>query len=142
MRNIEKETVYVTIPAGIDENETMTLDGKGHIVNDFRGDVKLEFQIENNTIFKRQGQDIVYTREISLKESLCGFSIEIQHLSGKMLNMNNIQNPTVVTPGYKKTVPHLGFQKGGHTGNLVIEFSVKFPDTLTEEQINVLRNIL
>ena len=73
---------------------------------------------------------------------LCGFSFEIKHLSGKMLNLNNIQNPTVIKHGFKKIVPHLGFPKGSHKGNLVIEFLVDFPEVLTGEQIQSLREIL
>ena len=68
--------------------------------------------------------------------------LEIKHLSGKMMNMNNIQNPTIIKPGFKKIVPHLGFQKGSHTGNLIIEFLVDFPEVLTGEQIESLRQIL
>jgi len=143
-RYIENLEMNINIPAGVDENETMTIEGQGHSVMDgqIRGDIKLDFKIENNTIFKRSGQDLVYSRSISLKEALCGFAFEIQHISGKTLNMNNTQNPTIVKPGFKKVVPGLGFNKGGQTGNLVIELSVDFPDTLTEEQINSLRDIL
>jgi DnaJ family protein B protein 4 len=141
-RSIQKEIIHVSIPPGVEENEIITLEGQGHSIHDFKGDVKINFKIENNTIFTRQGQDIIYTHKISLKEALCGFSFEIKHLSGKMMNMNNIQNPTIIKPGFKKIVPHLGFQKGSHTGNLIIEFLVDFPEVLTGEQIESLRQIL
>jgi hypothetical protein len=36
----------------------------------------------------------------------------------------------------------LGFPKGSHKGNLVIEFLVDFPEVLTGEQIQSLREIL
>ena len=141
-RSIHKEIIHVSIPPGVDEHEIMTLEGQGHIIHDFQGDVKINFKIENDTIFTREGQDIVYTHHISLKDALCGFSFEIKHLSGKMLNLNNIQNPTVIKHGFKKIVPHLGFPKGSHKGNLVIEFLVDFPEVLTGEQIQSLREIL
>ena len=130
----EPEVLHVAIPAGIEHGETILLNGQG--------DVKLVIHIEDHPIFKRQGQDLVYLKHISLKESLCGFAVDVQHLNGKMLQMNNQANPTVVKPGFKKVVPGLGMNRSGQTGNLVIEFVVDFPDTLTQEQIEVLQGLL
>jgi DnaJ-class molecular chaperone len=39
-------------------------------------------------------------------------------------------------------VPGLGMVKNGQTGNLIIEMSVEFPDSLTKEQIEMIRDIL
>ena len=140
----ETESLTINIPPGIEENEVMVLQGKGHLIADHgvSGDVKINFKINNNTIFTREGLDMKYNRSISLKEALCGFSFEIKHLSGKMLNMNNEQNIMVVKPGYKRVVPGLGFNKNGQIGNLIIEISVEFPEVLSTEQISILRDIL
>jgi len=82
----ENETIYVTIPSGIDENEIIVMRDKGHVVNDsLKGDVKVAIQIENNTPFKRYGLDIAFKKTITLKEALCGFSFDIKHLNGKQL---------------------------------------------------------
>jgi len=139
----ETETLQIQIPPGVDENEGILLKGHGHSVSDeVKGDVKIQIKIENNPIFTRNGNDLFYTKHITLKESLCGFAFEIRHLNGKMMNMNNLANPTVVKPNYKKVVPGLGMVKNGQTGNLVIELLVDFPDSLTPEQVEVLKNIL
>jgi DnaJ-class molecular chaperone len=144
IRYNETETITINVPPGIDENEMMVIQGKGNSFheNGIKGDVKIIFKVENNTIFTREGLDMKYTRSISLKEALCGFGFEIQHFSGKTLSMNNHQNVMVVKPGYKKIVPGLGFNKNGQTGNLIIEILVEFPEVLTPEQIAVLRDIL
>ena len=138
----EPEVLNVAIPAGIEHGETILLNGQGNGQGDMRGDVKLVIHIEDHPIFKRQGQDLVYVKHISLKDSLCGFSVDVQHLNGKMLHMNNQANPTVVKPGFKKVVPGLGMNRSGQTGNLVLEFVVDFPDTLTPEQIETLKGLL
>lgn len=147
MQNMERvnevEILNVQIPQGIDENEVMVLRDQGHVMNNgIRGDIKITFQINNTTVFKRHGLDLIYHKTLSLKESLCGFSFEILHLNGKTLNMNNLTNNAVIKPNYKKIVPGLGMMKNDQTGNLVIEMSVVFPDTLSNEQIELLRNIL
>ena len=139
----ETESFSMTIPPGIDENEEILLKGRGHTINDNnRGDVKIQLKIENNTIFTRHANDLFYTKHITLKESLCGFAFEIKHLNGKSLNMNNMASPTVVKPNFKKVVPGLGMNKNGQTGNLVIELLVDFPDSITAEQLEALKNIL
>ena len=49
----EHETVYVTVPKGIDEGEIIVLRDKGNVVReDCKGDIKLFIRIENDTEFK------------------------------------------------------------------------------------------
>lgn len=139
----EVETILINIPPGINDNESLVIKNQGNIgPNDIRGDIKITIQIKNNTIFTRNEMDLIYTKHISLKESLCGFSFEVQHLNGKSLNMNNMSNPSVVKPHFKKVVPGLGMNRNGQTGNLVIELLVDFPDSLTPEQMEKLKEIL
>jgi len=144
MRYSEINSTSINVPPGIEENEVIILQGKGHSVSErgIKGDVKIIFKVENNTIFTRERMDMKYTRTITLKEALCGFGFEIHHLSGKTLNMNNQQNVMVVKSGYKKIISGLGFNKNGQTGNLIIELLVELPDVLTAEQIAGLRDIL
>lgn len=142
IQSTETEVIYLDIPQGVDNGETFILQNMGNSVEGNSGDLKVIVQIENNTKFIRNGLDLHYQLGISLKDSLCGFSLEIKHLNGKMLAMNNKENNNVIKPNHKKTVPNLGMVKGGNTGNLVIEFLVEFPDELTREQIDKLREIL
>jgi DnaJ-class molecular chaperone len=53
-----------------------------------------------------------------------------------------MNNPTVVRPGFKRVVNGMGINKDNSVGNLVIEFEVEFPDSLTTEQVESLRNAL
>ena len=86
--------------------------------------------------------DLILKRKINLKEALCGFSFEIQHLNGKILAIQNKNNITVITPNYKHVVPNMGMIRDNNSGNLIIEFDVEFPEKLTLDQIEKIRNIL
>ena len=137
VKHNENETVYINIPPGIDENEMILLKDKGHVLNEAtKGDVKLTIQITNNTPFKRMGLDIVYKRNITLKEALCGFTFDLQHLNGKQLCLNNNVNKTIIKPNSKKVIPNMGFNRESVSGNLIIDFEIDFPESLTEEQIS------
>jgi len=143
IRTIEKETIYINIPPGIDENEMIIMRDRGNVLNEsIRGDIKIIITIENTTYFTRQGLDLIFKKTITLKEALCGFSFEIMHLSGKQLFLNNEQNITIIKPFDKKIIPNIGFQRDNNLGSLIIEFEVAFPSSLNQEQIDSIKNIL
>jgi DnaJ-class molecular chaperone len=138
----EKETIYVDIPQGADENEIIIIRDKGNYVNDnCKGDIKIFVKVTNHTEFKRIGLDLVIDKEITLKDALCGFSLVLKHLNGKSYTLNN-STGSIIKPNYHKVISGMGLKREGHTGNLVIQFSIKFPDSLTEEQINKLKTVL
>lgn len=139
----ERQTITVNIPAGIQENELVFMQGMGHVVNDqLKGDVRINIVVTNSTGFVRRNMDLIYSKKLSLKEALCGFSFEILHISGKNLMINNTSNPTVISPGYKKVLPNLGMVRDNNIGNMIIELDVTFPTSLTPEQIEILKTIL
>jgi DnaJ-class molecular chaperone len=141
-KTFEKETIYINVPQGIDENEIIILREKGNIISDqCKGDVKIHILIQNNTAFKRSGLDLILEKTITLKESLCGFAFEIKYLNGKTYTLNNNKG-NIVPPEYKKIYPEMGLKRGEHKGNMIINFHVEFPEKLTDEQIEKLTKIL
>lgn len=131
----EKETIQVTIPKGVEDNEIIVIKDKGNMLNDtVKGDVHIVVSIENNTLFKRAGLDLILEKNITLKEALCGFSFEITYLNGKSYTLNNARG-NVIPPEYKKVYPNMGLTRDEQKGNMVIHFHIQFPEKLTEEQI-------
>lgn len=142
-RQTEKETMYISFPPGIDENEFILLREKGNVINEnTKGDVKIIIHIENNTQFQRNGLDLIYSKSITLKEALCGFMFSMIHLNGKQITFNNNINNTIIKPNAKKIIPNMGMIRENNIGNLIIDFEIQFPDSLTSEQISSLMTIL
>jgi DnaJ family protein A protein 2 len=138
----ENETIYVTIPQGIDENEMIILRDKGNTISEnVKGDVKVCIKISNETEFKRSGLDLILEKKISLKEALCGFTFELNYLNGKSYTLNNNKG-NIIPPGYKKLYPGMGLTRGEHKGNMIIHFHIEFPEKLTDEQIEKISNTL
>jgi DnaJ homolog subfamily A member 2 len=81
------------------------------------------------------------THKISLKDALCGFTMELTHLNGRKYTLNN-NTGTIIQPDYKKIIPNMGLIRDEHTGSLILSFAVEFPQTLTPEQIKILRDVL
>ena len=142
IRKMEKETLYVELMKGIDNNEIIIMRDKGNIMsNDNKGDVKIIVNISNSTGFKREGLNLLIEKNITLKESLCGFNFLIPHLSGKQLRFNS--DPGIpIKDGLTKVISNFGMMRDKHNGNLCIKFNVLYPDKLTSEQIKKLDEIL
>jgi DnaJ family protein A protein 2 len=138
----EKETLYVDIPKGIDDNEILLIRDKGNIASEIcKGDVKLFIKVTNNSDLQRVGLDLILEKKISLKESLCGFSFDLKYVNGKNYTINN-NSGNIIPPGHKKIIPNMGLTRDKHTGNLIIVFEVEFPTKLKEECITKLNEIL
>lgn len=142
LRISEIETIQVQIPAGIDNGESILLEGAGNRVEgSHSGDIKIGVAIDKHAIFIRNGGDLLFKKSLTLKEALCGTQFQFEHLNGKNLTLT-VAN-AIVFPGGKKIFPNLGMpKKDGTSGNLTIEFDVQFPATLTPTQKEQLSAIL
>jgi len=135
----ETETFNLSIPAGIDQEQFM-IQEKGNVIENCKGDVIISIHIENNPPFSRRGLDLIYSKTLTLKESLCGFSFVINHPIGESIV---IEERTIIKPNSKKVIPEMGMRRDGQQiGNLIIEFSIEFPESLTSEQIDLITTIL
>lgn len=142
VKHSESETIYIKIPPGIDNNEIIITPNKGNIISDnLKGDVKIFVKVNNNTQFIREGLNLYYQTNITLKESLCGFNFKISHLNGKIFNLNNTMG-NIVVHNQEKIIPNLGMLRENHKGNLVIRFNVVFPKKLDLSTLSKLKELL
>ena len=138
---VEKEKIYVDIPCGIDTNEIIIIREKGNIISDNnKGDIKIFVKIQNNTEFERKGLDLIYTKKISLKESLVGFKFDINFINGKTYTITS--GGKVIKPNYQDINMNMGMKRGDKYGKLIICFIVEFPLTITDKQKAALEDIL
>lgn len=136
----EIETLYINIYSGIDSNEIIIIKNKGHIIDNIQGDIKVKIIVNNNSIFERQGVDLILNKEITLKEALCGFKFNFTHINNEIYYINNYNN--IIYPNYKKILPKLGLKRNNIYGTLIIKFTIIFPKQLNERNKTILNNIL
>jgi curved DNA-binding protein CbpA len=133
---------YISVPMGAENGEVIILSNRGNENADgVRGDVKVTFIVEEHALFKRNGLDILVEKNITLKEGLCGFVFDIEHINGKKFSFNS-SSGNIIRDGLIKTIPRLGLQRGNECGNLNVVFRVTYPNKLSEEQIKILANTL
>jgi DnaJ-class molecular chaperone len=140
--DINDEKVRIEVHRGIEHNETIVIPEKGILQGNMRGDLHLIFEVAKHDFFERKGVDLYWKQKISLKDALCGFTIEIPHLSGKTLRLSNHNQANIIYPGFKREVPDYGMTVDNKTGKLIMEFEVQFPESLTVEQRQAIQAIL
>lgn len=132
---INGKNVRITIPAGVENGQVIRLKGYGSPGDNGgpNGDLLITFVIDNNTAFKREGNDLYKTEDIDLYTAILGGEKTINTLNGKIkLKVNEgTQNGTKVRlkgkgfPVYKKE---------GEFGDLFITWNIKIPTNLTGKQ--------
>lgn len=132
---INGKNIRITIPAGIEDQQTIKLKGHGApgINGGPHGDLYITFQIATHTNFKRVGNDLYTTAIIDLYTALLGGQTTIDTLTGKV--KLNVQAET--QPGTKVRLKGKGFpvyKQDGKTGDLYVTYQIKLPTHLTDKQ--------
>lgn len=85
-----KQTIETTIPAGIENGQTIRLTGLGDdsIKQLPAGDILLTITVEKDSTFDRDGCDLYQTVSVSIYDLILGSKVEIKHISGKSFELN------------------------------------------------------
>ncbi len=135
-----RKRIAVSIPAGIDNGQSVRIRGKGEVGTNGgeRGDLLVEVVVSNHPIFKRQDTDIYSTVPISFTQAALGGEIRIRTVDGEVLY--NVAPGTQTDTRIRlkgKGVPYLRNKniRGDHYVTLV----VKVPEKLNKEQREALQ---
>lgn len=134
------KTIQVSIPAGIDDGQSIRLAGKGEPGENGgpRGDVLVEVRISRHPIFQRDGYDIYSTAPMSFAQAALGGDVKISTVDGDVLYEVKPGTQTDTRIRLKgKGIPHLRDKstRGDHYVTLVIQT----PEKLNAEQKELLR---
>eukprot|EP00891_Asterochloris_glomerata_P004871 jgi/Astpho2/4871/Aster-05805 len=142
----EKKIFEVNIEKGHKHNAKVVLRGEaGYSEPGIQpGDVVFVLEARPHKVFKRLASDLVMDKEITLSEALTGTTFYITHLDGRSLEVKT-EPGEVIKPDSWKCINDEGMPVHGRPfekGNLYIRFLVQFPDTLSEQQVAALQQIL
>eukprot|EP00808_Paulinella_micropora_P016769 g26955.t1 len=105
------------------------------------GDVVLIVMEKPHPRFRRDGNNLHYTMTISLKEALLGFTKRIEHLDSKYVE---VKRDSVTSHGQVDVIKGQGMPQHNfpsNKGDLHVKFVVAFPNSLSSEQKNGLKQI-
>jgi len=124
---VEKRLI-ITVPPGTEDGTRMRLKGQG---TKGKGDLVVQFQVEPDRFFRREGLDLVCTVPINLAQALLGSRIKVRTLEGRHVVL---KVPPGTQHGQKFRVAGQGIEKNGRRGDQYVEVRVEIPDRLTPEQ--------
>jgi curved DNA-binding protein len=140
---INGKNIRITIPAGIENGQTIKIKGHGGPGRNGgpNGDLYITFTIENNTNFRRDGSNLYKTVDLDMYTAVLGGELTTETFDGKVkLKIKpETQNGAVVKlkgkgfPIYK--------QEGRH-GDLFITYNVKTPSNLTTKEKELFQQLV
>ena len=132
---VNDKNIRLTIPAGVEDGQTIKIKGYGGpgIQGGPPGDLYITFSIVNNTAFKRDGVNLYKTIQIPLTKAVLGDTVFVDTLNGKVklkiqAGTKNSTRVRLKGKGFPK------YKKEGEFGDLLLNYEVDIPTTLTEEQ--------
>lgn len=135
-----KKKISVSVPAGIDDGQSIRIRGKGEPGRNGgeRGDLLVEIRIRQHPMFQRQDTTIYSTVPISFAKATLGGPIRIKTVDGEV--EYQVQPGTQTDTRIRlrgKGVPYLRNQNS--RGDHYVTFVVQVPRNLTEDQKASLR---
>jgi DnaJ homolog subfamily B member 4 len=93
-------------------------------------------------IYKRDADDLSAELDLTLVEAFAGFSKELKTLDGRTLKVTgspgNVVQPEQVKLFAREGMPN---QRTGGKGNLRVKLNVKFPKSVTKEQVEGIKRL-
>ncbi|MDH4474708.1 MAG: J domain-containing protein [Fluviicola sp.] len=139
---VNGKNIRLTFPAGIENGQIIKIAGHGApgINGGPNGDLYITFSIENNTTFKRDGNNLHSTVELDLYTALLGGDIFVNTFDGKV----KLKVAPETQPGTIVKLKGKGFavyKKDGEFGDLYVTYTVKLPTGLSEEEKELLSTL-
>lgn len=131
------EQLQVRIPAGVETGQRLRVAGKGGIspMGGTAGDLFLEIEVEADSVFSREGDNLHVRLEIPFTGACLGTSVDVPTLDGP----KRVKVPPGITAGGKIRLAGFGIPRsGGGKGDLYATIDVTVPKTLTEKQQELL----
>lgn len=122
----------VDIPAGVENGQTLRLQGHGEQITEGRpGTLYLNIIVEKHPVFRREGKHVVMDLDVKLTDAIMGAKYEIEAPDGKNLK---VKIPEGLKSGEVLRVKGHGVQGGTfNRGDLYIKTNILIPKKLSKD---------
>ena len=138
----KRETIKVNIPAGVEAGMQLTVHGEGHAAknNGINGDLLVVIEEQEHPEFKREGNNLYYTKIISVIDAMLGTEVDIPCLDGnyRIKIDAGTQSGTVVRLRNKGLPSVNGY---GGTGDMYVKIAVWIPKKLEKEDKTIIESL-
>jgi molecular chaperone DnaJ len=136
-----RRSIRIEVPAGVETGVRIKMSGQGEVgpAGGPAGDLYFEIRERKHPTFTRHGDDIACTLEVPMTAAALGTVIEIETLDG----LQEVDLAPGTQPGQIISLKDLGVGHlhGSGRGSLDITINVVIPTALSEEQVELLKNL-
>lgn len=131
--------VSVSVPAGIDDGQTISLRGQGNagVNGGPAGDLLITVLVQPHARFERDGASILLEQDVSFAQAALGAEIEVPTLDGKV--KLNIPEGTQTGTVFRLKGKGVPFLRSGGRGDQFVTVKVAVPKSMTSAQKEALR---
>ncbi|KAI1438278.1 hypothetical protein GGR50DRAFT_691449 [Xylaria sp. CBS 124048] len=141
-RTTSDQVLEVPIKPGLKKGSKIKFKGVGDQEEGGKQDLHFIIEEKPHPLFVRDGDDLIHTIDLDLKEALTGWKRTITTIDG---NQINVERAGPIGASMSDTYPGQGMpisKKQGERGDFIIKYNVKFPTSLTPRQKQQLKEIL
>jgi molecular chaperone DnaJ len=136
----KEETITINIPAGVDSGNRLRAQGYGNRDKHGRkGDLYLNFYVEEDDSFVRNGNDIYIEVPVFFTQAILGGEITIPSLDGEL--KLNLKEGTKDKAQFVFNNEGVIDVHGGRKGRLIAQIQMKLPKDLNSEQKELLQKL-
>jgi molecular chaperone DnaJ len=137
---VEKDSVEVNIPAGIDDGNRLRVTGKGNEYFDgSRGDLYIEISVKKDKTFQRHGDDVYLEMPIFFTSAILGDKVTIPTLNGE--KEIEIKPHLEDRKEFRFRGEGIANVHNGLKGDLIAITKIVYPNKLDEEQNELLEKL-
>lgn len=141
--SIRDKILTITVKQGWKPGTRITFPEEGDQgPNNVPADIVFIVKDKPHLRFRREGVDLVHTARVPLSKALTGYTVEIHTLDDRILH---IPINDIIQPGYTKVVTGEGMPLSREPrlkGELIIEFNIDFPNSLTPDRKELIKRAL
>lgn len=128
----------ISIPAGIEDGQTMRLKGKGHpgLKGGEPGDALVTVEVRPHPYFERDGNDVLIEIPIALHEAVLGGTVTVPTISGPV----NMKVPKGASSGQVLRLRGKGIKGSKRTGDQLVRLKIVMPETIDPELETFMKN--
>ena len=136
-----EKVVNVKIPAGIDTNQQLRMQGFGHkgINGGPAGDLYIVFEVEHDARFERSGDDLIMEMPLSITQATLGAEIEVPTPYGPV--KLKVPAGTQSEKSFRLKGKGMPNVRGRTTGDLHVISKVVIPTKLSSEQEKLFKKL-
>lgn len=131
--------IKLSVPAGIDDGQTISLRGEGEpgTKGGPAGDLYVTVRVRQHALFKRQGNDVICDMPITFVQAALGAELEVPTLDGKV--RYTIPEGTQTGSVFRLKNKGIPFLRGNGRGDQYIKVDIDVPKKLNEKQKALLK---